>query len=639
MSPACSRRASASVRATTGAASWPSAPRPARPATTRRCDGRAQAAIIPGESPSPRVFSLSRPVETAVPSALASLRRHACAGLAGLAGLAAVVALVVPQDAGLFAGIAAVLAFAAAAWPLIATARVAGPATVVAAESERPAADLFDEAPIGIAYLAHDGRILQFNEAFAALTGQPLELLRRVRFEELVAPDDRAGADALLAAAAAPDAHQQRGELTLTAPPGSTNAVRRAVAAYVRPAANLGPAAAADAARLILHLIDITNFKELENQVVQARKMQAVGQLAGGVAHDFNNLLTAMIGFCDLLLLRHRAGDQSFADIMQIKQNANRAASLVRQLLAFSRQQTLRPKVLDITDTLAELSHLLRRLIGQNVVLKIIHGRDLGLVRVDQSQFEQVIINLAVNARDAMPTGGGLTVRTSNVSVTEPLDVAHETMPPGDYVRIEVIDSGVGIPKDVQARIFEPFFTTKPVGMGTGLGLSTVYGIVRQTGGFILVDSELGPGPNHGTTFAIYLPRHAGSAADDRPATDDAERSDADLTGSATVLLVEDEDPVRLFTARALRNKGYKVMEAKSGEAALELLGGLTDRIDVLITDAVMPVIDGPALIKLVREQRPDIRVICISGHTDEALRERIRTAGDVLFLPKPFSL
>jgi two-component system cell cycle sensor histidine kinase/response regulator CckA len=349
-----------------------------------------------------------------------------------------------------------------------------------------------------------------------------------------------------------------------------------------------------------------------------------------------------MIGFCDLLLLRHRAGDQSFADIMQIKQNANRAASLVRQLLAFSRQQTLRPKVLDITDTLAELSHLLRRLIGQGVVLKIVHGRDLGLVRVDQSQFEQVIINLAVNARDAMPGGGALTVRTSNVTVGEPVDVAHETMPPGDYVRIEVIDTGVGIPKDVQARIFEPFFTTKPVGAGTGLGLSTVYGIVRQTGGFILVDSEPAPSASQGTTFAIYLPRHAGGAAadaDERPAADEAERSDTDLTGSATVLLVEDEDPVRLFTARALRNKGYKVMEAKSGEVALELLAGRSDRIDVLITDAVMPVIDGPSLIKLVREQRPDIRVICISGHTDEALRQRIATAGDVLFLPKPFSL
>jgi two-component system cell cycle sensor histidine kinase/response regulator CckA len=568
---------------------------------------------------------------------LAFVQRHACAWLAGLAALAAAAALAWPAAAQPAGALAVASALGATAWHIVAIRRARAPAAPkpVVAEAE-PAADLFDRAPIGIAYVDRDGRIARFNEAFAGLAGQGTEVLRRARLDDLVAPEDRAAVAHMLRDAAAPGARQQRVELALAGTP------KRAVAAYVGKSADIDAAAdgAADARGLVVHLIDITNFKELENQVVQARKMQAVGQLAGGVAHDFNNLLTAMIGFCDLLLLRHRAGDQSFADIMQIKQNANRAASLVRQLLAFSRQQTLRPKVLDITDTLAELSHLLRRLIGQQVVLKIVHGRDLGLVRVDQSQFEQVIINLAVNARDAMPAGGALTVRTANVSVTEAVDVAHETMPPGDYVRIEVIDTGVGIPKDVQARIFEPFFTTKPVGMGTGLGLSTVYGIVRQTGGFILADSEDAPGPSQGTTFAIYLPRHAGGAAsEDRPASEDAERADTDLTGSATVLLVEDEDPVRLFTARALRNKGYKVLEAKSGEVALEILAGLTDRIDVLITDAVMPVIDGPSLIKLVRGQRPDIRVICISGHTDEALRQRIATAGEVLFLPKPFSL
>jgi two-component system cell cycle sensor histidine kinase/response regulator CckA len=569
--------------------------------------------------------------------------------LAGLAAVAAAAALVWPAAAGPAGGLAVVLALAAAAWPLLVAAprpgrpdgARPGGARPDGARPPAPSADLFDRAPIGIAYIAADGRITAFNEAFAALCGHSHEVLRRARFGDLVAPEDAAAGAALLQAASAPGARQQHVELALAAAaPGGD---RRAVAAYAgkaAPAGAGGEAPAGETAGLVLHLIDITNFKELENQVVQARKMQAVGQLAGGVAHDFNNLLTAMIGFCDLLLLRHRAGDQSFADIMQIKQNANRAASLVRQLLAFSRQQTLRPKVLDVTDTLAELSQLLRRLIGQGVVLKIVHGRDLGLVRVDQGQFEQVIINLAVNARDAMPAGGSLTVRTANVSVGEPVDVAHETMPPGDYVRIEVIDSGVGIPKAVQARIFEPFFTTKPVGMGTGLGLSTVYGIVRQTGGFILVDSEPGPGPSQGTTFAIYLPRHAGGVpAEDRPAGEEAERGDPDLTGSASVLLVEDEDPVRLFTARALRNKGYKVMEAKSGEAALELLAGHSEHIDVLITDAVMPVIDGPSLITMVREQRPDIRVICISGHTDEALRQRIAAAGDVLFLPKPFSL
>src|ERR1700683_3754073 len=241
-------------------------------------------------------------------------------------------------------------------------------------------------------------------------------------------------------------------------------------------------------AGFILHFIDTTEQKSLQAQFSQSQKMQAVGQLAGGVAHDFNNLLTAMIGFCDLLLLRFRPGDPSFADIMQIKQNANRAANLVRQLLAFSRQQSLQPRVLNITDVLAELSHLLRRLIGENIELKVVHARDLGLVKVDQGQLEQVIINLAVNARDAMPGGGTLTIRTARVTHTSPVRRAHEEIPAGDYVQIEVHDTGTGIAKDNLERIFEPFFSTKEVGQGTGLGLSTVYGIVKQTGGFVFVE-------------------------------------------------------------------------------------------------------------------------------------------------------
>src|SRR5262249_24217624 len=218
---------------------------------------------------------------------------------------------------------------------------------------------------------------------------------------------------------------------------------------------------------LILHFIDTTEQKSLETQFAQSQKMQAIGQLAGGVAHDFNNLLTAMIGFCDLLLLRFRPGDPSFADIMQIKQNANRAANLVRQLLAFSRQQTLQPRVLSITDVLAELSHLLHRLIGENIELKVVHGRDLGLVKVDQGQLEQVIINLAVNARDAMPGGGALTIRTGNMSSDYSMRRGHEVMPPGEYVLVEVTDTGIGIPRDNLIRIFEPFFSTKEVGSGT----------------------------------------------------------------------------------------------------------------------------------------------------------------------------
>ena len=323
---------------------------------------------------------------------------------------------------------------------------------------------------------------------------------------------------------------------------------------------------------------------------------------------------------------------------MQIKQNANRAANLVRQLLAFSRQQTLQPRIIDITDVLVELSHLLRRLIGENIELKVVHGRDLGLAKVDQGQLEQVIINLAVNARDAMQSGGTLTIRTANVNQASAIRRGHEVMPAGNYVLIDVADTGVGIPKEHLARIFEPFFSTKEVGSGTGLGLSTVYGIVKQTGGFIFVDSA----PERGATFQIYLPRHqlADAAAISTRPGDTAEMlAPKDLTGVGTVMLVEDEDPVRIFGARALRNKGYKVLEAKSGEAALELIQTADGAIDLLITDVVMPHMDGPALIREVREIHPDMKVIFISGYTEDAFRQRLDSNSDIHFLPKPFSL
>ncbi|MDH3792533.1 MAG: response regulator, partial [Rhodospirillales bacterium] len=384
----------------------------------------------------------------------------------------------------------------------------------------------------------------------------------------------------------------------------------------------------------VAHFIDTTEQKNLEKQFVQSQKMQAVGQLAGGIAHDFNNLLTAMIGFSDLLLLRHRPGDQSFADIMQIKQNANRAANLVRQLLAFSRQQTLQAKVLNVTDILAELSHLLRRLIGENIDLKMVHGRDLGMVKADQGQLEQVIINLAVNARDAMPEGGTLTIRTGTVHLSRTTKRKGETMLAGDYTQIEVTDSGSGMTRENLDRIFDPFFTTKEVGAGTGLGLSTVYGIVKQTGGFVFVASK----PGAGTTFTILLPCHAETQSDAVDAKLPAEPV-IDQSGSGTLLLVEDEDAVRAFSARALRSKGYDVLEARSGEAALELLGEQQKPIDLLITDVVMPRIDGPTLVREVRGQRPDLKVIFISGYAEDAFRKRLDQGAGIHFLPKPFSL
>jgi two-component system cell cycle sensor histidine kinase/response regulator CckA len=313
----------------------------------------------------------------------------------------------------------------------------------------------------------------------------------------------------------------------------------------------------------------------------------------------------------------------------------------VRQLLAFSRQQTLQPRVLNVADALAELSHLLRRLIGENIELKMVHGRDLGLVRVDQGQLEQVIINLAVNARDAMLQGGAVTIRTSNYTSTAPMRRGAEVMPPGDYVRIEVADAGTGIAPEIIDRIFEPFFSTKEVGAGTGLGLSTVYGIVRQTGGFVFVESR----PGEGALFSIYLPVHAAAGAAGemirREAAEAAEAqgSGRDLTGIGTILLVEDEDAVRLFGARALRNKGYIVIEAPSGEAALEAIASHTTPIDLLITDVVMPRMDGPTLIRKVREQWPQMKVVFISGYAEDAFRKRLDETADIHFLPKPFSL
>ena len=486
----------------------------------------------------------------------------------------------------------------------------------------------FADAPVGVALLDREGRFDEANRALGRLFGlPPADLIGRMLVDFLPESEARPVARRLADAAANPQSATVPIEVRLKSPR------ERSATVFV---SRLDAADEAKAG-LILHFIDTTEQKNLETQFAQSQKMQAVGQLAGGVAHDFNNLLTAMIGFCDLLLLRFRPGDPSFADIMQIKQNANRAANLVRQLLAFSRQQTLQPRVLSITDVLAELSHLLRRLIGENIELKVVHGRDLGLIKVDQGQLEQVIINLAVNARDAMSSGGTLTIRTSNVTTTANVRRGHEIMPPGDYVMIEVVDTGIGIPKENLERIFEPFFSTKEVGSGTGLGLSTVYGIVRQTGGFVFVESEA----SRGATFAIYLPRLA--AIDAATAAQRVESSEApqgrDLTGAGTVLLVEDEDPVRLFSARALRNKGYRVIEAKSGEAALEIITSGKEQIDLLITDVVMPKMDGPALVKLVRETHPDMKVIFISGYTEDAFRKRLDTDSDIHFLPKPFSL
>ena len=492
----------------------------------------------------------------------------------------------------------------------------------------------FANAPIGSALLDRSGRFEEANRALGELFGAAPEDLIGRELIGLLNEEDRDAIAAKLAAAANGRTERDPIEIRITRPRDRT---------IVLFLSRIDDAEGEISARgrdrsggFTLHFIDVTEQKNLEVQFAQSQKMQAVGQLAGGVAHDFNNLLTAMIGFCDLLLLRFQPGDPSFADIMQIQQNANRAANLVRQLLAFSRQQTLQPRVLNLTDVLVHLSHLLRRLIGENIELKVVHGRDLGPIKVDQGQLEQVIINLAVNARDAMPDRGTLTIRTTNVRSAKAERRGHEVMPAGDYVLIEVADTGIGIPGSNLARIFDPFFSTKELGSGTGLGLSTVYGIVKQTGGFVFVDSQ----PGRGAVFEIYLPRHQATDGSMNVRPDPNEPSAVkDLTGCGTVLLVEDEDPVRKFGARALRNKGYKVIEAESGEAALEVIHSTAEKIDLLITDVVMPHLDGPGLARKVREISSDIKVIFMSGYAEDAFRQRLGSDSDIAFLSKPFSL
>ena len=388
---------------------------------------------------------------------------------------------------------------------------------------------------------------------------------------------------------------------------------------------------------LTVFAVDRTESKSLEVQLAQSQKMQAVGQLASGIAHDFNNVLTPIIGFADLLLAKMRPTDPAFADIMNIKQNANRAANLVRQLLAFSRKQTLQPKVHSLTDAMSDLGNLLGRVLGEKVELKISHSRDLGLVLVDIHQFEQVIINLAVNARDAMPKGGTLYVKTKNISEEESRSLVRGPMPPGEYVVCEVTDTGSGIAPEIVEKIWEPFFSTKEVGKGTGLGLSTVYGIVKQTGGFIYCDSEVGKG----TTFSIYLPRHYPKPVDPAiaQAKEEAKEKRADLTGKGRILLVEDEDAVRAFAIRALSSRGYTVVEADSGESALAVMNEQTEPFDLILSDVVMPEMDGPTLLRELRKRGIKTRVIFVSGYAEDEFEKNLEGQTYFAFLPKPFSL
>lgn len=491
-------------------------------------------------------------------------------------------------------------------------------------ESEDRFRQFFEEAPLGIAMVDANGTVTDSNVILSNMLQISQSDIDAHNFLDFVAEEDHENTIKLLSEVRHKNIVTETVDISLISPQFEENV---AVKIYASPLKGN---------KIAIRIFDRTEQKSLEAQVNQSQKMQAVGQLAGGVAHDFNNLLTAMIGFCDLLLLRHKAGDPSFNDIMQIKQNSNRAANLVRQLLAFSRQQQLNPKVLDVTEVLTELSHLIRRLIGVQIDLELVHAASLYDIKVDEGQLEQVLINLAVNARDAMDGKGHLQIKTENITNKKSKPVMNDSMPAGDWVAIHVRDTGTGIDRKTLERIFEPFFTTKKIGEGTGLGLATVYGIIRQTGGYIDVDSTVGKG----TIFSVYLPRYlADLNNDDVPATTITEndKPQEDLTGTATVLLVEDEDAVRMFSSRALSNKGYNVLEASCGETALEVLYGYDGDVDIIVTDVIMPEMDGPTMAKEVLKTHPKMPIIFVSGYTEDRFKEEI--GDNAHFLPKPFTL
>ncbi len=482
---------------------------------------------------------------------------------------------------------------------------------------------LLSMLPLGLALADRDGRFLYLNDAFVRAAGVAPNATPVYPGDLVIREDKAAVADAVRRFA---NGQAVSGDIAVRL----TDRPDDPVALTIAGARGLGEAA------VLLSLKDNTEESKLQRQVAQATKMQAVGQLAGGVAHDFNNILTGILGHCDLMLMRHTPGDSDYDDIQQIRNNSNRAAGLTRQLLAFSRQQTLRPQVLQLPDVVSEVSNLLQRLLGETVDLVINHGRALGAVRADPGQIEQVIVNLVVNARDAIQAkgdkAGKVTLKTYRVTADEVRKLDSDFLPVADYTALSVSDTGTGIAPENLSKIFEPFFTTKDVGKGTGLGLSTVYGIVKQSGGFIFADSELG----QGTTFSVFLPVHHETEAKPAPVAAPAAKP-AELWGTGTILLVEDEDMVRAVAERALVRHGYTVLTAAHGEEAMAILGTGT-KIDLIVSDVVMPTMDGPTLGRAARAEFPDLPILFMSGYAEEQLRKTI-DLDRMGFIPKPFSV
>ncbi|HWK41423.1 MAG TPA: response regulator [Croceibacterium sp.] len=487
---------------------------------------------------------------------------------------------------------------------------------------------LVEQLPLGLAMTDRDGHFLFANPAFRRAAGidgkmppYPSDLVVR--------QDKTALSDAVRRYGQGPAAS---GDIAVRL----RNEPEEPVSLGLAGVRGLGEAA------VLLSVADTTEETRLKRQVAQATKMQAVGQLAGGVAHDFNNVLTAIIGYCDLMLLRHSPGDSDYDDIQQIKANSNRAASLTRQLLAFSRQQTLQPEVLQLPDVISEVSQMLKRLLGARITLKTHHDRDLGAIRADPRQLEQVVMNLAVNARDAIQSRGGehaagtLSFSTRRVGASDVRRTGNEIIPAGDYTVLVAEDTGGGIPPENLPKIFEPFFTTKELGKGTGLGLSTVYGIVKQSGGFIFADNVPGPeGRVKGARFTIYLPVH--HATEEELRKTDVVEETREWSGGGRILLVEDEDMVRAVAERALTRQGYTVVTAADGDEGVEAVRNNAD-FDLVVSDVVMPSMDGPAMAREIRQLAPGMPVLFMSGYAEEQLRREIDIER-MHFIAKPFSV
>ena len=507
----------------------------------------------------------------------------------------------------------------------------ADPLAITGETADRSFMRHYQAAPFGIATVTSTGEIASANCAFAGMVLDGAGGIDELAIDVLcrdATPEARALVEACLTEVIAGQAGLA--PVDFAADRGGKLA-RRLYAVPLAPAAGTTEAA-------ILYVVDTSEQRELEAKFAQSQKMEAIGKLAGEMAHNFNNVLTAIIGSAELMLQTFRASDPAHKDIQNIRQSAFRAAELVNQLMSFSRQQTLRLEFAHLGEWLAELRPTVKAAVGEKIELSISSDRDLWYVKADRTQIQQVLMNFASNSRDAMPGGGSFKLHARNVTEREVLRLPHGGIPVAEYVVIEAEDTGSGIPADVMAKIFDPFFTTKDIGKGTGLGLASVYGIVKQLGGFIFPESSVG----RGAVFRIYLPRAYPDNESELAAHQKAVKKDVkpiDLTGNATVLIVEDEDMVRSVAVRQLVRLGYRVLEAGNGFEAIDVIAAEKGAVDLVISDVVMPEMDGPTFLKAVRPANPDLKFIFVSGHTNDAFRETIGQDETFAFLQKPFSL